>query len=232
MTIAIVLLNTAIFAYVYFVFVRPLGIEEAWSEGGPMSQMLLIPADVLEGRGLGAVSMITAAFLHFGWDHLIGNMLILFFFARKLEDVLGPVKFGLFYLVCVFVSGTASVLGRAALPVTQGQVPGLGASGAAMGIVAAYLFMYPEQRISTLMMLALIPIPFLVGMPAWVFILYTVTRDILSGWLQQAYQELGYLYSLVDSFAHLGGVIAGLTCTFLFLPTEVLHYRHRPEETL
>jgi len=223
MTLGLVLLNTAVHVLVYYVL--PLG-EDAWSQGGLMWQMMLVPADVLNGEGLGSLSMITAAFLHGSWSHLIGNMFILWFFGRRLEDVLGPTKFGLFYLACVFVSGTGSVLGRAALPLTQGVIPGLGASGAIMGVVAAYLFLYHGQRILTLILLGVIPIP--LRIPAWVFILYTVTRDILSGWLEQEFQAIGHIYSFVDSFAHLGGVIAGLICVYFFLPRELLYYRHRP----
>ena len=102
-----------------------------------------------------------------------------------------------------------------------------------MGIVAAYLFLYQEQRIRTLPMLfGLVPIPFALRMPAWVFILYTVGRDITRGWLEQQFQASGYIYSFVGSFAHLGGVIAGLTCLYFFLPRELLYYRHRPDRAL
>jgi hypothetical protein len=158
--------------------------------------------------------------------HLIGNMLILFFFSRKLEDVLGPLKFGLLYLTCVFVSSIGSVVAELALPTTQGTIPSLGASGAVMGVVAAYLFLYPTQRIRTLPLIGIIPIPFLIPMPAWVFILYTVAHDIVGGLLEQEIQAYGYT-TLVGWFAHLGGVIAGLTCLYLFLPAEIIHYRRQ-----
>jgi len=221
MTLALVSLNTLIHVLVNYVL--PLG-EDAWSEGGLMWQAMLVPADILSGEGLGALSMITSAFLHADWSHLMGNMFVLWFFGRKLEDVLGPAKFGLFYLACVLVSGTGSVLGRTALPLTRGVIPGLGASGAIMGVVAAYLFLYSQQRILTLILFGIIPVP--LRMPAWVFILYTVARDVLSGQLEQEFQEIGYLYSFVDSFAHLGGVIAGLVCVYFFLPRELMYYRH------
>jgi membrane associated rhomboid family serine protease len=191
--------------------------------------MLLVPADVVNGEGLGALSMLTSAFLHSDWSHLIGNMLYLFFFGRKLEDVMGPAKFGLFYLVCVFVSSTCSVLGRIALPLTQGTIPGLGASGAIMGVMGGYLFLYHEQRIRTWPMLGIIPVPFALHMPTWVFIVQTVARDVTRGWLEQQFQVHGYVYSLVGSSAHLGGIIAGLTCLYFFLPREMLYYRHRPD---
>lgn len=227
MTVGLVVVNVAIFVFVYG-FLRPRLGDEGWTD--LMGQLMLVPAEVLGGEGLGALSMITGAFLHASVPHLISNMFFLVFFGRKLEDVLGPAKFGLFYLACVFVSGAASVVGRAALPLTQGMRPGLGASGAVMGIVAGYLFLFHGQRIRTLVIIGIIPIPFLPRLPAWVFILYTVVRDILNGWLEQAFQEYGYLYSFVDSFAHLGGVIAGLTCLYFFLPAETLYYRHRPDE--
>lgn len=227
MTVGLILINTVVHIVFYWLLPQWLGSDEAWVELA--EQMLLVPADVVNGEGLGALSMLTSAFLHSDWSHLIGNMLYLFFFGRKLEDVMGPAKFGLFYLVCVFVSSTCSVLGRIALPLTQGKIPGLGASGAIMGVVGAYLFLYHEQRIRTWPMLfGIIPVPFTLHMPAWVFIVQTVARDITRGWLEQQFQAHGYVYSLVGSSAHLGGIIAGLTCLYFFLPHEMLYYRHRP----
>jgi len=226
MTFGILMTNTIIYAVIHTLLPRLPGDPEALFN--LTRQMMLVPADVINGEGLGALSMITSAFLHADWMHLAGNMFFLYFFGRKLEDVLGPTKFGLFYLTCVFVSSTVSVIGRIALPVTQGLIPGLGASGAVMGVMAAYLFLYQDQRIRTLVMIfGFIPLPFTLPIPAWVFILYTVVGDFTRGWLQQQFQEYGYIYSLVGSFAHLGGLMAGLTCLYFFLPRELLHYRHR-----
>ncbi len=228
MTVGLILVNTIIHIVFYWLLPQWLGSEEAWLDLA--QQMLLVPVDVINGEGLGALSMLTSAFLHSGWSHLLGNMLYLFFFGRKLEDVMGPAKFGLFYLVCVFVSSISSVLGRVALPLTQGRIPGLGASGAIMGVVGAYLFLYHEQHIRTLpMAFGFIPIPVTLRMPVWVFIVQTVLRDVTRGWLEQQAQAHGEIYSLVGSSAHLGGIIAGLTCLYFFLPREMLYYRHRPD---
>ncbi len=228
MTFGLILTNTIIHAIFFLLLPWLMGSPDAGFD--LMWQMLLVPADVIAGEGLGALSMITSAFLHADWGHLASNMFFLYFFGRKLEDVLGPTKFGIFYLTCVFVSSIASVLGNMAMPLTQGTIPSLGASGAVMGIVAAYLFLYQEQRIRTLPMLfGIIPLPFTLPIPAWVFILYTVMGDFTRGWLQQQFQEYGYIYSLVGSFAHLGGLIAGLSCLYFFLPRELLYYRHRSD---
>jgi membrane associated rhomboid family serine protease len=231
MTLGLILINTVVHILFYGFLPRWLNDEATWL--ALRYVMMLVPADVIHGEGLGALSMLTSAFLHSSWSHLAGNMFYLFFFGRKLEDVMGPAKFGLFYLVCVFVSSIGSVLGRVALPLTQGRIPGLGASGAVMGIVGAYLFLYHERRIRALPLLfGIIPVPFTLPIPAWVFIVQTVARDVTRGWLEQQFQEHGYIYSLVGSSAHLGGIIAGLTCLYFFLPRELLHYRHSPDGAL
>lgn len=238
MTVGLVVLNTAAFVAVFILLGLEIGDPETW-----LLPLLFTPADVVGGQGLGAVSVITSTFLHADWDHLVYNMLFLVFFGRKLEDVLGPAKFGLFYLVCAFVSALGSMVQEFfRLPVTQGMIPGLGASGAIMGVVAAYLFLYPGQRIrawptafwtrlANLPLSIPIPIPIPLSLPVWVFILHMVLKDLVRGWLQMKAQELGVVYSLVGSFAHLGGIIAGLTCLYFFLPSEILHYRHRVGES-
>ncbi|MFL7809671.1 MAG: rhomboid family intramembrane serine protease, partial [Anaerolineae bacterium] len=66
------------------------------------------------------------------------------------------------------------------------------ASGAIMGVVAAYLFLYPTQRIRTLPLVGIIPIPFLPRIPAWVFILYTVAHNLVGALLEQEVQAYGY----------------------------------------
>ncbi|MCB0155065.1 MAG: rhomboid family intramembrane serine protease, partial [Anaerolineae bacterium] len=40
------------------------------------------------GQGVGALSVLTSGFLHAGLGHLLGNMFILWFFGRKLEDAM------------------------------------------------------------------------------------------------------------------------------------------------
>ncbi len=229
MTLGLVLLNTAIHAFFYHLLPKLIEDEETWLT--LRWYLMTLPAAVVAGEGLGALSMITGAFLHSNWAHLIGNMIFLWFFGRKIENVLGPSKFGLFYLVCILVSEMFGVLSRVALPLTQGNIPGLGASGAIMGVVGAYLFLYHDQRIRTLVMLTILPIPFTLQMPAWVFIIYTVIGDIARDWLEREAQAMGFIYSLVGSSAHLGGVIAGLTCLYFFLPSEILYYRYRPDKT-
>lgn len=45
---------------------------------------------------------------------------------------------------------------------------------------------------------------------------------VLAALVNARFEAYGYFYTFVDSFAHLGGVIAGITCTYFFLPCELL----------
>jgi membrane associated rhomboid family serine protease len=226
MTWLIIAINVVAHVMVHSLAPAWIGDVNAWE--GLLLSFMLTPAEVLAGSGLGAASMITSAFLHADGWHLFGNMLMLLFFGRKVEDLLGPGKFALFYLVSIFISGVSSVLAESALPMTQGEIPGLGASGAIMAVMAAYLFLYSEQQIRTLMFLAVVPVPVPIKLPVWFFVIFQTARDVIGGFLEQSFQEMGYRYSMVGFFAHLGGFIAGMTAIYLFLPSEVLHYRHRP----
>ena len=44
-------------------------------------------------------TLFTSMFMHGGWLHIIGNMWFMFIFGDNVEDVMGSVKFVLFYLV-------------------------------------------------------------------------------------------------------------------------------------
>ena len=226
-TLILVGINTGVF--IYFEYLLPRQVDELSVRLFMRSQMMT-PAFVMNGTGLPAWSMISSAFMHGSWSHLLGNMFFLLFFGRKVEDLLGPAKFLLLYFVCIYVSGLGSVIGETALPVWQGFIPGLGASGAIMGVVGAYLFLFYEERIRTLpMIFGFIPFIFyLPRFPVWVFILYTIIKDVLNGWLEEQFQAAGTYYSFVNSFAHLSGIIAGMVCIFLFLPPAMLHFRRKP----
>jgi membrane associated rhomboid family serine protease len=94
---------------------------------------------------------LTSMFLHGGWLHVGGNMLYLYIFGDNVEDVLGHVRFLLFYLVC----GVGSVLVQCWVTLTfgrpiEGMVPVVGASGAVAGVLGAYIYLFPRSRVYTL----------------------------------------------------------------------------------
>lgn len=81
--------------------------------------------------------LISANFLHFGWFHLISNMLALFFIGSIVELSIGVER----YLIVYFLSGIGSMLTFALLAdyTGQSQVVLMGASAAIMGTIGTLL---------------------------------------------------------------------------------------------
>jgi membrane associated rhomboid family serine protease len=76
--------------------------------------------------------MLTAAFLHGDWLHLLFNMFMLYIFGQVLEPMLGRARFLALYFVAAFGGSVAVLLfGDPFTPV-------VGASGAIYGLMGAY----------------------------------------------------------------------------------------------
>ena len=91
-------------------------------------------------------TLLTSMFMHGGWLHLIGNMVFLWVFGNNIEDVMGHVRFIVFYLLCGVAAAAAQML------ITPSSVvPMVGASGAISGVLGAYLLLYPRVRVHTLL---------------------------------------------------------------------------------
>ncbi len=149
------------------------------------------------------LTIFTSMFLHGGLLHIGGNMLYLWIFGNNIEDTLGHVKFALFYLLC----GVIAALTHIMLNVNS-IVPTVGASGAIAGVLGAYLILYPQARIRTLVMFGFfwnyvaIPAVFVLGI--W-FVIQLVGLGGTGG-------ELG---GGVAYGAHVGGFIAGVAIIWL-----------------
>ena len=104
-------------------------------------------------------------FLHAGWDHILGNMLFLAIFGKNVEDAFGRLRYLVFYLT----GGFAAAMMQTAMTLLFGsasdaQIPTLDASGAIAAVLGAYFVLYPDSRISTLVLW------FPVRIPAWFFL--------------------------------------------------------------
>lgn len=86
---------------------------------------------------------LTAMFLHGGWDHLLANMIYLFVFGDEIEEVLGALRFVLFYLVC----GVCGALGYVAMD-NHATIVLIGAQGCVSGVLAAYLMLRPCEPVA------------------------------------------------------------------------------------
>ncbi|WP_111497060.1 rhomboid family intramembrane serine protease [Marinobacter bohaiensis] len=105
--------------------------------------------DRLSGRAAGVVpaelslaDLITYQFLHGGWGHLIGNMVVLFVLGITVEKALGGLKFLLTYLACGAVSGAIWAGFEWGLHTSL-----VGASGSIAGLMGMYMALFGRQRI-------------------------------------------------------------------------------------
>jgi len=170
-----------------------------------------VPTFVIGQQAGGALATLTSIFLHGGIFHLAGNMLALWAFAQRVEDACGSWRFLAFYLFCGVVADIISTMSR-----STEAIPGIGASGAVYGIMAAYLILYPKGRIKVLVFY---------GFGFW-RIPFRAYWVILFFFLKEIPNALDVLLINVDSsiahWAHLGGFFAG-TLIFLFLRPDAFH---------
>jgi len=151
------------------------------------------------------VTLISYAFLHADWMHLLSNMLFLWIFGDNIEDAMGHVKYFFFYFAAAAIAASAHILFN-----LGSNGPLIGASGAVAGVVGAYVLLYPHARVFVLARLViLIPLP----IPAF--------------WMLGFWIGTQFFYAFMGSdepiawWAHIGGVAAGLAMAPLLKRREV-----------
>lgn len=137
--------------------------------------------------------LVTYAFLHGSWAHIFLNMFALFMFGRALEMYWGARRFLFFYFVCVL---SAALTQLAVESLSGGQEPVVGASGGVFGLLLAFAWYFPRQK------LIILPIP--IPVPAWLFVTGYALVELFSG-LARTQQDVAH-------FAHLGGLLGGVLC--------------------
>ena len=138
------------------------------------------------------LAILYSMFLHGSLLHIGGNMLFLWIFGNNIEDRAGPLKYLLFYLAAGLVATATFV---AIQP--NSTVPMIGASGAIAGVMGAYLVLFPNVRIRSLLILGF-------------FVLF---RDIPAKWLLLFWFALQFFTSPSSGVAwtaHVGGFVFGV----------------------
>ena len=150
-------------------------------------------------------NLVTYAFLHADWLHLLSNMLFLWIFGDNIEDAMGHLKYLLFYLCCAVLAGLVH-LGIH----FDSNGPLIGASGAVAGVMGAYILLYPHARVFVLFRIV-IPIP--LPIPAlWMLGVWIAT---------QLFYVIAGSPEPVAWWAHLGGVAAGALLAVPFKRRDV-----------
>ena len=194
----LIIINILVFAYQW--------LMTAGSSSTQIFQFAFIPANFLASpTDPGNIrNIFTAMFMHAGFLHLAGNMLYLWIFGDNVEDVWGPLRYLVFYLVGGVAATFAHVITNPA-----SVIPTVGASGAIAAVLGAYLVLYPQSRVLTFipigyfMTLKLLPASIVLG--AW-FIL-----QFFSGVLSFSGPDVGG----TAFWAHIGGFVTGVLLALL-----------------
>lgn len=171
-----------------------------------------------ENPHFGVWQLISYMFLHStqSFMHILFNMFGLWMFGSTLENIWGSKRFLIFYLICGVAAGLFQLLtSRIDMILLQNQVLNgtisesvyqmkggaiywsstVGASGAIMGIFAAFAYLFPN----TPLMLMFIPVP----IKAKYLLIGLILLDLFGGFYPRGGGKIAH-------FAHIGGALIGL----------------------
>lgn len=168
---------------VTFIVVSFLGLKVA---PGIIDRNLLRPYRVARHQEYG--TLITCGFVHADFAHLFFNGLTLFFFGPALERTIGTPRFLLLYFIGLVLSSLGTVLKHRNNP----DYASLGASGAILAVLFAYIVYYPTQ---------LLYLYFALPIPAVVFAF---------GYLAYTWWASKNARGRINHDAHLDGALTGL----------------------
>ncbi len=193
------IMTVLIIAANFFVFFLELANGDSF-----ITRWSLVPAHIVAGQDW--ITILTAMFMHAGWEHILGNMLFFWVFAPQIEDVMGSGRFLTFYLL----GGLAATFAQIVVDPAS-TVPNLGASGAIAAVMGIFLVTYPRDQIRTVVLLGwfarITYLPALLMVGLW--------------FLTQVFSEVGALAQVdtgggVAYMAHIGGFLFGMLLGPLF----------------
>ena len=144
-------------------------------------------------------NFLSSMFMHGDIMHIFGNMLFLWIFGDNIENLIGHIRYGIFYIVC----GIAAALAQIILG-PDSIIPMLGASGAISGVLGAYMLLFPTRKVRALIFQNYHD-------RSGVCRARTLDRLSNRGWIFNSVGTGGVAYA-----AHIGGFIAGLVLIKLF----------------
>ena len=201
-----------------FVLLQQIGTNDAFSYA-----FSLVPKEVTTGVDLNGIQILrdslgrtaeihhyasplpvyfnflSSMFMHGDIMHIFGNMMFLFIFGDNIEDLLGHVRYLVFYLVCGFAAAAAQILMG-----PDSIIPMLGASGAISGVLGGYLLLFPNKPVKAIIFNFLTTVPAFAALGIW------IVYQLVIGYLTPTGTG-GVAYA-----AHIGGFFAGLAFIKIF----------------
>lgn len=143
------------------------------------------------------IRMFTSGFLHADINHLLFNMLTLYFFAGVVIGYVGVSKFIAIYIASLLFGSLLSYYFHK----EEYHYSAVGASGAVMGVLYSAILFIPNENLYLF---------FAIPIPAWIFGLAYLLYSIYG--MKNKVGNIGH-------DAHLGGAIAGYILTIAFAPS-------------
>jgi membrane associated rhomboid family serine protease len=196
-TLSLISINTLVYLVSLVCFFSTDGASDDWI----MQHLWLIPVQSHLWMYL------TSMFVHAGFFHLIGNMIFLFLFGSCVEDIIGRLRFAIYYLAGGLVAEFAYVAMTPEHFVST--VPMGGASGAISACMGMYLLLRADADIEFKYFAWWFFIYMRAGefeVPAWMAIIFYFAIDLI-GAVVGMFSEHG---SGVAFGAHVGGFLGGL----------------------
>ncbi|TWO32827.1 rhomboid family intramembrane serine protease [Seonamhaeicola sediminis] len=142
------------------------------------------------------IRLLSAGFLHIDMQHLLFNMITLFFFASIVIDYLGISGFILVYLMSLLFGNLLSLYFHK----NEYHYSAVGASGAVTGILYSAILLQPGMTLG---------LYFIIPIPAYVFGIAYLLYSIYG--MKKRIGNIGH-------DAHFGGAIGGYVITLLLAP--------------
>lgn len=159
--------------------------------------------------------ILTSIFLHGGIVHLFSNSVIFFLAGKSLEKKIGPLKLFILFMLSAFAGSLLTAL------ILDLGVPAIGASGGVFGVLAAASLLVPTSSY-----LENIPLLEKFSVPV-VRVLFSIAIIGVYFVFQETVMASLQVYQMVDSnvghLAHFGGIMTGVTLSFLGYPEESKH---------
>ncbi|WP_113651514.1 rhomboid family intramembrane serine protease [Pedobacter namyangjuensis] len=194
-------LNNTPVASIIFIFTLITSIY-AFNDNQLYGKFMFHPYTVSRGKKI--YTFITSGLIHADWMHLIFNMFTFYFFAFKLETMIGSWQFGLLYFLGLVLSDIPTLVKHK----DSFWYNSLGASGAISAVLFSYILFDP----TTLLLVMFIP------MPAVVFaILYLVYSWYMA---KKGNDNIGH-------DAHFFGALTGLIFTVIAVPGIIPNFLHQ-----
>jgi len=152
--------------------------------------------------------LFSSMFVHGGFLHLIGNMIVLFFVGMAFEQRIGMKKFLTIYIL----TGLVATLSHSIVNIGS-EIPLVGASGAIFGIMGAFALSYPNDEV-------VMPIPLGIIM---IFRRIKVMYAVILFAIMETVIVFIDVQDNTAHIAHLGGLIGGLFLAAILLRGRKTH---------